>query len=85
MRLDMDKKRFLVTFIILILGVVLLAVITRIWLTSSGLDKRWKNSGKEPLDKSAVVRTVEEKDMINAIISPEQYNLSYYTESSVGF
>ena len=60
----MEKKRLFVTFLILIVGVVILAFLTKLWLKSSGLEQKWTKKQGKP----AVVRTLGEKEILEPIV-----------------
>ncbi|MCR4839543.1 MAG: hypothetical protein K5897_11535 [Eubacterium sp.] len=45
----MEKKRLFITFVLLVVGVILLALLTKFWLKSSGLDvQNVKNKVTKP-------------------------------------
>ena len=45
----MEKKRIFITFVLLVVGVILLALLTKFWLKSSGLDtQNVKNKVTKP-------------------------------------
>ena len=69
----MEKKRLFVTFLILIVGVVILAFLTKLWLKSSGLEQKWTKKQAKP----AVVRTLGEKGILEPIVLSSKNGCSF--------
>ena len=65
-----EKKRVLITFAALIVGVILLAIVTRMWLESSGLKDQYVNTNVVKANPPSISKTVEPETL--EILSPIQ-------------
>ena len=54
-----EKKRVIITFAALIVGVILLAIVTRMWLESSGLKDQYVNTNVIKANPPSVSKTVD--------------------------
>ena len=65
-----EKKRVIITFAALIVGVILLAIVTRMWLESSGLKDQYVNTNVIKANPPSVSKTVDPETL--EILSPIQ-------------
>ena len=80
----MEKKGIIIRIVGLIVGVVLLALATRIWIKANGLDQQSVKSYTPVTDPPAVSRTVEDSDSFGYLeLNTRSNGFSLVTEKTM--